>query len=133
MRKNKKTGFQEISENEIKNQILQYLTARGIFAWRQNSGAFIYENNRQNHKRRFVRCGIPGISDIIGFYKSTTFFLEVKTPTGKPTKNQKLFLEQVNKNNQLGVIVRSLDDCIELFEQWDRKANLEYLRKRFSK
>ena len=131
MRKNKKRGLQRVSENEIKGQILQYLTVRGIFAWRQNSGAFVYSDN--GRPKRFVRCGIPGIADIIGFYKNTTFFLEVKTPQGRITKQQKLFLEEVNKNGQLGVVLRSLDDCVRLFELWDKGSNLEYLRERFSK
>lgn len=42
-----------LSEAEVLNQCTAYLTARGIYHWRQNTGAFKVEN-------RFIRTGMKG-------------------------------------------------------------------------
>ncbi|RLB08819.1 MAG: hypothetical protein DRG39_08330 [Deltaproteobacteria bacterium] len=115
-------------EQQIQKQILGYLSLKHIFAWRQNSGVFIYQDGK---KKRLIRCGTPGVSDIIGFYKNKAFFIEVKTKTGRLTKRQRTFLEAVNKNGQLGVVLRDLKECVELFERWGRGESLESLRRKF--
>lgn len=94
------------SEKELQNEILHYLHSSDIFAWRQNTGAFRAD-------KRFIRMGFPGISDIIGILPDGRFLaIEVKSPKGKLTEYQKVFLSEIKANGGVAIIARSLHDVI---------------------
>lgn len=79
--------------------------------WRLNSG---FDQDKK------VRYGLgDGAADLIGFvHKNGRFFaLEVKTPTGRAQKNQKLWAEHVNKNGGFARIVRSVDDALQALKE----------------
>ena len=103
------------SEKDLQKEILSYLCSSGIFAWRQNTGAVLY-------KKRFVRFGLPGISDIIGIMPDGRFLaIEVKSEKGKLTVYQEGFLEAVRKNGGIAIIARSLFDVISLVKNQRKK------------
>ena len=107
MRANR-TNQTPVTESEIKKQILEYLTVTNIFAWRQNCGAFIQE---ENGTKRFIRCGIPGCSDIIGCLPDGRFLaVECKRPGGKLTMAQKAFLAEIAKNGGVAIVASSVED-----------------------
>lgn len=102
-------------ENLLKNQIMQYLRLKRIFAWRQNTGAFIMQDKG---RKRFIRCGIAGLSDIIGILPGGKFLaIELKVPGGRLTKAQKNFLEMIRKNNGIAIVAFCLDDVMEVIER----------------
>ena len=68
-------------EADIQRQILDYLTLKGIFHYRQNSGAF----RRDDH---FYRMGVAGAPDIICVVGGRYIGIEVKAPGGKQNDNQ---------------------------------------------
>ena len=89
-------------EQDIQNSILNYLQAKGIFCWRNSVGG--------TQKKRY---GLKGSADITGLLKNgRRLEIEVKSEKGKLSKEQKEFLEMINLNNGLAMVVRSLDDVI---------------------
>jgi len=51
-------------EGAVVKACLDYLKIRGVFAYRQNTGAAEYQDKAG--KKRFVRYGKAGASDIVG-------------------------------------------------------------------
>jgi hypothetical protein len=102
-----------IPEADIQKQILEYLARRRIFAWRQNSGAVVYED--RNRDKRFVRfASVNGISDILGILPDGRMLaIEVKKRGKKPSKKQRIFLETIRENNGVAIVAYSLDDVIK--------------------
>lgn len=102
-----------LAEHDIQKQILEYLAIRHIFAWRQNSGAVVYQDQYEN--RRFVRfASVNGISDILGILPDGRMLaIEVKKRGKKPSKKQRIFLETIRENNGVAIVAYSLDDVIK--------------------
>jgi Holliday junction resolvase len=74
-----------MTETELQRSILDYLKARGICAWRANSG----------YVRKNIKLAPPGTPDIIGYTAQGTFFgIEVKKPGCEPSKIQKQWHDQ---------------------------------------
>lgn len=95
-------------ESSLYKPILGYLKLRGVFAWRNNSGAFQGEHNG---RKRFVRFGFPGISDIIGIMPDGRFLaIEVKLPGNPPTDNQIAFLDAVKEQGGVAFVATSISD-----------------------
>ena len=66
---------------------------------------------------RWFDTGLPvGFSDLFGFRKSDNkiIFLEVKTPTGRPSAEQIKFLEAVRKHGCIADIVHSVEEARQL-------------------
>lgn len=102
-------------ESEVLRDCLQYLNSLpGCWAFRQNSGAFAGE---YRGKKRFIRFGMPGISDIIGIYKGRFLAVETKRLGNKPTEQQEAFLAQVKKMGGISVWVSSLEQLIIFMEK----------------
>ena len=96
-------------EADILREILRYLGAIGVVAWRTNVGAV---SSHYKGRTRFIRFGFPGLSDVIGIVPGSgrLFACEVKTDTGKLTPHQVAFLQLVNKSGGIGFVARSCDD-----------------------
>lgn len=68
---------------------------------------------------RYFNTGVPkGFSDLFGFRKSDgrAVFIEIKTPTGKPTNQQKHFLDTMQKNGAVAGICHSVKDALNLIK-----------------
>ena len=107
-----------ISEAEILKACLEFLAAKGIFAWRVNNiPAFDPKIGRY---RSFH--GLKGVSDIIGILPSQEgvgrfFCCEVKSAHGKISASQEAYLQEVDNNGGLAMIVRSIDDLEGFLEE----------------
>jgi hypothetical protein len=111
-------------ETKLMRLIMIALSNAHCITWRnETSGAYvgkvIHKDARivtlQNAQlMTFGLC--VGSADIIGIHKPTGRFLafEVKTKTGKPTKEQLNFIEQVRAANGIAGIVRSTQDALDL-------------------
>jgi len=53
-----------------------------------------------------------GISDIMGSYKGKWFVIEVKSPTGRTSDYQDIFLNHVRSEGHIAIVAKSLDDVI---------------------
>ena len=69
---------------------------------------------------RWFSSDVPaGFSDLFGVRKSDgrAFFIEVKTPKGRPTKEQKHFLEQMRDAGAVAGICRSAEEAVGLVKE----------------
>jgi hypothetical protein len=94
-------------ETDIVRACLAYLRARGVFAFRVNSGAVAGEHKG---KRRFVRFnGAKGCSDILGVLPGGRFLaVEAKRPGNRPTADQAAFLAAVSAAGGLALVVHDV-------------------------
>lgn len=66
---------------------------------------------------RYFDTGVPrGFSDLFGVRKADgrAVFIEVKTAKGKPTDQQKNFLETMRKNGAIAGVCRSSEEALQL-------------------
>jgi len=75
-------------EQQLIGEILEYLSLRGIFAWRQNAGLIL------------------GIIPPHGRFLA----IEVKKPGRKPTAHQRAFLAEVKRMGGIALVAHSLED-----------------------
>ena len=85
-----------VKESQEIRQILDFLTLRDCFVWRNNTGQFQkeYTNSKGIKKRYFIKTGLIGSPDIIGFTPSG-MFIGVEVKTAKSSKSRGLSLEQM--------------------------------------
>lgn len=100
-------------EKHIQRQILDYLAANKIFAWKNHTGGQYMPRNE-----RFIPSPSKGASDIFGilnqgFAKGRFLAIEVKRPGGRVTQLQQNFIDNVNENGGYAFVAYSVDDVIE--------------------
>jgi hypothetical protein len=104
-----------MTESALLRRILLRLTELGFRVFRNNVGVL------QDKNGQFVRYGVcnPGGSDIIGWRTITAtegqrvaqfVAVEVKTPTGKVSKEQANFINQVKAAGGYAEVVRSEEE-----------------------
>lgn len=106
------------SEKQIQDSIIDWLSASGIFHYRQNTGAFSKEYTRKRDgkvRRSFVRFGTPGATDIVAVYNGVYIGIEVKDNDGKMSEDQENFRYALCRAGGIYLLVRSVDDVIISF------------------
>ena len=113
-------------EREIVRAILDALrSVPGVVAWRNNTGA-VTVSARGGSKRRFVRFGEAGMSDIIGWRREVVasapdppqgvravfLALEVKRPGKHATLEQADFLRRVRVAGGIAAVVTNVDEAL---------------------
>ncbi|MDE5860778.1 MAG: VRR-NUC domain-containing protein [Ruminococcus sp.] len=97
-------------EHRIQNEIRLALADTCVI-FRGNVGAGCTKDGR------YFSTGLPkGFSDLFGFRKSDgkAVFIEVKTPKGRPSAEQKKFIETMQKYGVIAGICRSSEDALNL-------------------
>lgn len=99
-------------ENVVLSDCLQYLTLSGVFAWRNNTGAYKVGS-------RFIRFGLVGSSDILGILPDGRFLaVECKREKGGVLSDaQRGFLETIRQNNGVSCVVHSVEDLQEVIKK----------------
>lgn len=95
-------------ETALVKSCLQYLQAKGIVAWRNNTGGVKVD-------KRFVRFGQPGSADILGILPPDGRLVAVECKCGRnePTELQRDWLQRVAGAGGLALVVYSLDELME--------------------
>lgn len=103
-----KTAVQQPTANQLTQYALKVLSFKGWHVWRQNSSG-LWDPTKKVFRRN---SSTPGISDIIGFNRSTGQFIavEVKVGRDKLRPEQERFLADVAKAGGVAAVVRSADD-----------------------
>jgi len=95
----------KVSEAMVLKDVTHFLTLKGVYFWRNNSGAYKSESGA------FVRFGKKGTSDIVGVYPGGRFFaVECKKPGGKLSDEQIEFLKSVRLHGGVVCVAESVDD-----------------------
>lgn len=104
-------GGIKITETDIQNQIRAALSEYGIVL-RLNVGVFATQDGRK------ISSGLPkGTSDLLFIGKKYIAFIEVKTATGRPTKDQLNFIQAMRKLGHRAGIARSVEDAIKIINE----------------
>jgi hypothetical protein len=93
----------ELTEHDIQGQILEYLSLKRVFHYRQNSGGF----KKGTH---FVKFGAPGAPDIVCVIGGIYVGIEVKGYRGEQSRRQKDFQSSLEHAGGRYYLVRSLDE-----------------------
>jgi hypothetical protein len=94
------------TEKATQAAILQYLTLKGVFHYRQNSGAF------KTDAGGFYAIGTKGAPDIICVVGGRYIGIEVKDAKGRLNENQIAFQKRLEAAGGLYLVAYSLDDVI---------------------
>lgn len=99
-----------MTEHDIQSSIRIKLSELGYCVFRINVGRFKTEDGR------WFDTGLPkGFSDLIAVKDGRIYFLEVKTETGKASKEQLNFLAVMrDRYGCVAEIVRSADDAVRV-------------------
>lgn len=85
-------------ETGILRAVRDYLRLRGWFVIRMQQGLGCHK----------------GISDLVAVKEGMTLWIEVKTARGKLSKHQERFREQITDSGCIYVVVRGVEDIIEI-------------------
>lgn len=106
-------------EADIQKEIFKLLRALGIVCWRNNSVG-VFDARRGIFRRNNSPYSINGVSDILGIVRGQFLAIEVKSKTGKLTKEQAHFLDTINAEGGLAFVARSVNDVLTQFESLNR-------------
>lgn len=95
------------SETDIQSNIRMALSKHGT-VFRMQSGMFYTETGEK------IRIGIPGMSDLLFIGKGFIAWIEVKTPKGRPSKEQINFIERMQALGHKAGIARSVEDALKI-------------------
>jgi hypothetical protein len=99
----------KIKEAALLQSVMQWLRLRGVFHWRNNSGAI------KTQSGRFISFGYKGSADIIAIDKGRMLMLECKSSTGRQSPAQKAFQLRFEREGGVYVLLKP-DNWIEQLE-----------------
>jgi hypothetical protein len=108
-----------VLEKYIQRAIIEFLNYHGCWCWRNNAGAIPVTG--KNGKKRVIKVGRAGESDIFGIHKASGVFIsfEVKVPKRKNmvTEVQKDFLRNVSLCGGYCGVVTSPEEALSIIEK----------------
>jgi len=98
-----------VSETQLSADIRQALGKLGVWVLRIQSGKIpAYYNGRV----RYIHCAEPGTPDL--FCPALNLWLEVKTPAGRLSKEQRAWHAKAKRLGVVVVVVRSVRAAVEV-------------------
>lgn len=91
-------------ESKIQKDIRAYLTKKRVYHWRFQA-----------------QTNLNGIPDILCLYKGFFIGLELKQENGVATGLQLRKIQNINDNGGIGLIVKSVEEVKQLFDQIDKE------------
>ena len=98
-----------MSETELDSACQQYLTLKGIFYWRNNTGALVSE---YKGKKRFIRYGATGSPDIFALKDGKLIGIECKFGKNKQSEGQIEFQRQMEKNGAKYLLIYDIEQLL---------------------
>jgi penicillin-binding protein-related factor A (putative recombinase) len=96
-------------ERDIKRQIVQWLQYKQCFVW-VNHSTGIFDPTQGRFRKLNGFGQIRGTADLLGIWKGKPLAIEVKTPTGRLSQYQAIFLERFAKAGGIAFVARSVED-----------------------
>jgi hypothetical protein len=109
VKRKKQPSEASISEHEIQRQITDYLTLKGVFWYRNNTGAM-------KVGKSYVRFGVKGAPDLIAVVRGHYFGIEVKKPGKSISEAQAAFCADIRRAGGTYLVATCLEDVISWFE-----------------
>ncbi len=107
------------SETDIQREILDFLRECGVFAWRNNTVG-VYDQRKKCYRKNPMQ--MKGAADIIGIIPYITdqgstlgrmLAIEVKSPGGQVSDEQRIFLTRIIDNGGIAFVARSVKQAAE--------------------
>lgn len=99
----------KIYEKDIEKAILEALNFKGWMAWK-NPTVGVFDSKKGSYRKPMGGFHLTGVSDIIAVKGGEVWFIEVKTPSGKMTKNQLDFEKRLLKHGGNYLVARKVED-----------------------
>ena len=99
-----------IKEHDVQKQIQNWLDAKHIYHWRNNTGAFA---GTHGGKSRFIRFGKKGSPDIFAIIRGRIIGIEVKGEKGFQSQVQKEFEVEFTRAGGVYLLCFSLEDAMQ--------------------
>lgn len=96
----KQVNPDNIPESAIQRQIKQLLNFYSFMVWKNQQGPLSY----------------PGVSDLTAIKKGNVYWIEVKKPTGKLSKDQIKFQQDVKDHGGIYLVLRSFEEAEKFVE-----------------
>lgn len=108
------TCARRVTERQLQEEIRLALGAvPGLVLWRNNVGQAMVDYGGGNI-RPLVYGLAPGSADLIGCYHGKFLAVEIKTPDGRQTKEQRTFQRCVERNGGVYLMPRSVKHAVAL-------------------
>ena len=104
-------------QDDIRKELGNPSKYPGLAVFRNNTGVLMDQNGR---RVAFGLC--KGSSDLIGWYRGRFIAIEVKTPEGSETEEQRLFGAGVERDGGAYCVARSVEDAVRFIERLRREA-----------
>jgi len=99
-----------VREKDIENLLLKYLNILpNTFAWKNNTTG-VYDEKRGVYRSTKNKWAIKGVSDILGIHNGRLLAIEVKTPSGRVSKEQQDFIDRVQQEGGIAFVARSVSE-----------------------
>lgn len=110
----------KLKEHDRESLVLDWLNKNGIFAWKAKTmGTWDAEKGIY---RKLGKFSLRGVSDILGVIEGGLFLaIEMKTPEGKLSIEQKAFLNKINRMGGKAFVARNISDVINNLNSKERK------------
>lgn len=94
-------------ETKLQNEIRVALCQQGCIVHRCNTGLYYSKDGTP------VRCGEVGHTDLYGHRPDgKAFYLEIKTPVGRASKEQKQFVRVMRATGAVAGFARTVEDAV---------------------
>ena len=105
-------------ESEIHERVIEHLRTYakpGVWFWHTANGG----KRSVQWAAKLKRMGVlPGVPDILLYYRREFFGLELKAANGRPTEAQLAFLAGITKQGAHGCVCYSIDSAIAVLKTW---------------
>lgn len=112
-----------VSESQIQTAIrLAVGRIPGLVLWRNEQGHNTHwpDGRKREHPIEYG-VGHPGGADLIGCYRGAFVALEVKTPDGVQSSDQRVFAGCVERNQGHYLMPRSVEEAVEMISELSRR------------
>lgn len=106
------------TEADLLRSVLQILTARGVFCWRNNAGLTLLGSSKSRRVVRGAPAGSPDILGVIPGSAGRLFGLELKAPNGRLLASQRRWAERAAKHGIAYGVARDTREAMALIENW---------------
>lgn len=100
----------KVSEHALQQLFMNYLTAKGYYVMRLNSGKFAVG---EGASRRFIRGQDAGTPDLLCIKKGKALFVEVKVGSNKLTIMQEQKIKELAEYGCKTIVAYSIEDLQE--------------------
>ena len=109
-------SLKKLSESDLEAQILDFLALSRVgFFWKNPSAGFFDGKRFRRHASPWAIRGVP---DILGMSQGKFVGFEVKSATGRVSKEQAAFIKKAREHGSLVAVVRSVHQVRQALLEW---------------